>query len=201
MLQEKTHIGETNLTGRMTRRIPAASCLMMGAVGCALAALAGVLMMLGQGAASYLRVAAFALYGAMLLFLAAAQLGAENKKVRIRLLVLFFVWMLSYLNLPPLGELCAMLGPVVFAGWWRRGRWFGLWLGQLAAELLQAVVLTVTVMPEAFGAWRSVVVGFVVLLAAALRGALLLMFYRREKAEPEVAPPTPPGAQPPGALG
>lgn len=82
------------------KKIPHSSCLLLGVVGAVLGGLVGLLSALGYGQFGYLRLASFAFTGSMLLFLAPAESGAENKAKRTKLLLLFFALLVSVFNLP-----------------------------------------------------------------------------------------------------
>lgn len=166
------------------KRISKRACFAMGTIGAVLYMGAGTLMLFGLGAAMFLRMAAFALMGAMLLFIALAEFGPENRKARIYLLVLFFVWMLSYIqepnyHLPPLSEICGAVVPILFTAKYRQGRFAPLWLALVAAELAQAVLLTLSIMPW-YGTWHNYVVGGAIALAGLLRAAMLGTLYRHQ---------------------
>lgn len=168
------------------RRVRKTSCFALGVAGSVITAGAGGLVAAGQGAASYLRIAGFVLFGAMLLFLAAAERGDDKKTVRIKLIALFLGWMVAWFPLPPLEGLFGCLIPVIFTGWYRRGALPGLWVAQLVAELAYGVIITLAIMPW-FGAWHNLIVGGSLLLAGLLRAGMLAVLYRQAAAAPPEA--------------
>lgn len=161
------------------RQIKVQSCFLMGIFAGILNLGAGLLVAMGQGAASYLRMAGFVMFGAMLLFLAAAERGYQKKRTRIALMLLFMGWMIAWFPLPPLSGIFGCIVPVVFTAWYRRKDFTLLWAGLFAAEVIQAVVLTFSIMPW-YGRWHNQIVGISILLAGAMRAAILAVMYRRE---------------------
>lgn len=163
------------------RKIRRSTCFMLGIVGAAVTFAAGVLRALGTGPAALPDAAGIALCGGMLLFLAAAERGPENKGRRIWLMVLFLLLLLSYLRLPPLDLLEA---PVVVcaAALYRQKSDGPLLWGLGAADAAFAVAR----MLERVGylPWDLPwLVGALMAAVAVLRGAVLLRLYLRTRDE------------------
>lgn len=96
-----------------TKRIQKKTCFKMGLAGAVAGFIAGGMMALRLGESTFVRMASFALYGAMLLFLSATEGGDENRSRRTRLLLLFLALLISYFELP---LLCPLLGALVLPG-------------------------------------------------------------------------------------
>ena len=158
----------------------------MGLVGTVLSAATGAFLAFGLGAASLLRAGAFVLLGAMLLFLALAARGGENRAKRTKLLLLFFLWLLSYFDLPLLCPLCeALVVPLLALLYRDKGD--GVRIGLLAGlELVYAVLRTLALTPL-LGGYAVPALGLALILVSAARFWVLWALYRRAQEEPETA--------------
>lgn len=176
------------------KRLQQKTCFATGVAGCVAFACAGILMLLGVGAASLLRAIGFVLVGAMPLFLALVERGANKNSRRGKLLGLFALWVISYFELPPLSGIAgAMVMPAITA-MYRNRKFRTPWVVLLAAEVLYAVAVTLYI-PYTFAAAAGEQASFpyhfpiqwmgaVLLLVALARGLLLVLLYRAAAKEP-----------------
>lgn len=164
-------------------------CFALGMAGAVVALAGGALMLAGFGQAQYMQMASFVLTGAMLLFLGAMEKGPEKKALRAKLLVLFFVLVVSYLGLPqrlpPLDLLEILVLPCLAGLYAKKGKNDGLWITALVLfEITNAAVRTLTLTPLLGGQAQALRIwGGATVLVALLRGIVLLRLYRRTKAE------------------
>lgn len=140
--------------------------------------IAGIFMLLGLGQASLLRLIGFALTGGMLLFLAATEGGKQKKTIRTRLLILFFLLMLSYPNLPPLSNLAGgLIIPLVFLQYRSPGQKTVLFL-VFATELV-LFIITMMGLIAFWGAFTLRVTGAAYILAAGARMFAMYLLYKQ----------------------
>ena len=165
------------------RKIQISTCLLLGISGAAISGLSGLLMALRWGYFGYLRLAAFALCGAMLLFFATLQQGAKQKGQRTKLLLLFFALLVSVFDLPllcpPLEAIVLPLFFLLYPALFSKKQFYIL----LGAEILLAVIRTLAI-SDIFGAMPEVVVGIALLLVSALRLFFLWQGLRLSKTSP-----------------
>lgn len=152
------------------------TCILFGIVGALAAILAGALMAAGLSQANYARMAAFILYGVMILFLAVGEKGEANKRLRFKLFLLFVSLLVSWFELPLLCPVLEALVLPLFSLLYRspevKSRFFAL----AVFEVLYLVLRTVAIMPV-FGAWTLQVMGLA-LIAVSVARLVMLTFLR-----------------------
>lgn len=160
------------------KRLSKSACYALGVAGAAMGLAAGTLMAMGLGAAAWLRAASFALIGAMLLFLASSYAGADNKRLRTRLLLLFFLLLVSFFNLPLLcPPLEAIVLPLLL-------RWVGdesdrpWWWLLVGTEALYAIARTVALAGSLLP-YVLLINGTCLALVSLVRGGLIIRVRRR----------------------
>lgn len=160
------------------KRIQPTTCFALGFAGAFMVCIAGILMLLGLGQASLLKLMGFALTGGMLLFLATTERGNQKKPIRTRLLILFFLLILSYLNLPPLSNLAGgLVIPLVFLQFRSSGHKLALFL-VFAAELV-LFIITMMGLITFWGALTLQVTGGAYILAAGARMFAMYLLYKQ----------------------
>lgn len=166
------------------RRIQLKTCFLLGLAGAAVYAAAGLLMALRLGQAAMLVVAAFVLMGGMLLFLCVLEKGEAKKPLRVKLLVLFLAWMLSYTDLAPLNYLADALMLPLLAVLYRQHKAHTPCFAVLAlAEAGRLAARTLGVV-DFFAPHTLAVEGAALALVAAARFWMLLTLYKMAAAAP-----------------
>ena len=159
------------------------TCFAIGMAGAVLAALGGILMATGVGAARYAHTGALVLSGAMLLLLATLEKGEKKKPLRVRLFVLFFLLLLANLRLPPLDFLEAAVIPLLAVLYGQKGD------GPLTLVLLvfeAGLALLRTLATTGFLGGQAIqIVGVALAATAALRFVVLLRLNRRAAHDPD----------------
>lgn len=165
----KSTMGEYPLS---SKRIKAKTCALMGLIGSVAGVVAGALMAAGLSEAGYARTAAFVLYGAMILFLAAFERGDGLRGLRTKLFLLFLALLVSWFDLPLLCPVLEALVLPLFSLLYRspdmRPRFFVL----LAAEALYLVIRTIAILPV-FAPYTLQVVGAAIIVVSVARFAML----------------------------
>lgn len=174
------------------RRFKRSTAFALGLAGAGINLVGGVLMACGFGAAGYTKMAALALYGAMLLVLALLEKGQDKRTLRTILLVLFFVLLASNLGLPLLDILEAAVLPLVLVLYRSRGD------GPVMAllilfELFLAAVRTLSITPV-LGTQPLRVWGVALAATAVVRGLALARLQRRAAAAAQSEGEPPPSS-------
>ncbi len=165
------------------KRLQKSSCFLMGLIGAAVGTLAGILMLLKVGEAALFSTVSLVMIGAMLLFLALAEQGPLQKAKRAKLLVLFFLVVLAYPNLPLLSPLAeALVMPLAGILYWRRTQDFPAWVILLLSEIGYAACKTLALW-EGWQTHSLLLNGAGLVFVSLTRFFLLLRFFQRQKKE------------------
>ncbi len=160
------------------RRIRHRTGFALGMAGAAMCIVGGLFILLGYGNARYLHLASFALSGAMLLVLGMVERGAENRPLRIKLLLLFFALFIAYFRLPLLDIIELIVFPATAMLYYKRlGKSRFPILALLLAEVLFAAVRTV-MLGGVFGSFAHVYLGIATILVGVARGAFMTLLYQ-----------------------
>lgn len=150
-------------------------CFAIGVAGAVVNLLAGGLMLAGVGPALYAQTAGFVLFGTMILLLGVAEKGADNRLRRIKLLLLFFVWVVALLRLPLLDLVEAAVLPLVAVMYRGNRRWDTLLIVfLLLCELAYAGLRTLALVPAYVGGNPLLAVGVATLVVGVGRGLAML---------------------------
>lgn len=164
------------------RKIQKTTGFGLGVAAAVVMLLGGALMVADFGAALYAQNAAFALFAAMLLFLAVVERRAENRGRRTRLFLLFVLLVLASLRLPLLDIVEIFVLPGMALMYREKGD--GGPLAVLAGcEVLYAAARLLA-LTSLFGTAPLRVLGGFVLLAGLARLWVLVRLFRRAKQAP-----------------
>jgi hypothetical protein len=160
---------------RIKLKLRKTTCFVIGTAGAGLNLLAGGLMLAGVGPAQYAQTGVFVLFGGMLLLLGAAEKGPGNKLRRVRLLLLFFAWMLALPRLPLLDLIEMAVLPLVAITYKTGEVKDGLLVGFLIlCEVAAAGARTLALVPAYVGGAPVLAVGAANLTVGFARGLAML---------------------------
>lgn len=168
-------------------RLKKTTCFGFGIAAACMTMLTGILMLAGVGEAQYAQTASLVLGGGMLLFLGVYEKGDANRKLRTKLLALFFALVIAFLRLPPLDWLEVLVLPCLLALYGDKARGYRGWMVLLImAEILSAAVRTL-ILTSLFGAYALQAMGGALVVTGLVRAVVLLGLFR-QAAEVPTAP-------------